>query len=85
MAVYVDNARLPFGRMIMCHMIADTDQELHDMADKIGIARKWFQGPPKHRHAHYDICLSKRKLAVEYGAVELSWRELAEKLRERKS
>lgn len=41
------------------------------MAKKIGIQRKWFQGPEKASHTHYDICLSKRALAVEYGAVEI--------------
>ena len=54
----------------MCHMVADTEEELHDMADEIGVARKWYQGD------HYDICLSKRKLAVEAGAVEVTRREL---------
>jgi len=71
MTVYVDNMRAPYGRMVMCHMIADTDQELHLMADHIGVARRWHQGD------HYDICLAKRALAVAAGAVEVSQRELA--------
>jgi hypothetical protein len=29
--------------MVMCHMLADTSAELHEMADRIGIARKWFR------------------------------------------
>ena len=41
--VYVDDYNAPYGRMTMCHMMADTLEELHAMADKIGIARKWFQ------------------------------------------
>lgn len=66
MSVYVDDMRAPYGRLIMCHMVSDdpTHAELHDMADKIGVARKWFQGD------HYDICLSKRAKAVQFGAVE---------------
>jgi hypothetical protein len=28
----------------MCHMIADSVKKLYAMADKIGVARKWFQG-----------------------------------------
>jgi hypothetical protein len=52
-------------------MIADTDEELYDMVDKIGVHRKW-----KHND-HYDICLSKRKLAVENGVVEITIKEMA--------
>lgn len=75
MAVYVDDMRAKFGRMVMCHMIADTLQELHDMADKIGVQRKWYQGPPKTRHEHYDIALSKRGLAIENGAIAITWKQ----------
>lgn len=74
MTVYVDDMRATYGRMVMCHMIADTDDELHAMAAKIGVARRWWQGPPKHR-SHYDIALSKRALAVAAGAIEITWRQ----------
>jgi hypothetical protein len=76
MAVYVDDMEADFGRMKMCHMIADFDEELHAMADAIGVQRKWFQGPPNH-DAHYDIALSKVKLAVKHGAVRVTLRQLA--------
>lgn len=74
MTVYVDDMRAPMGRLIMCHMLADTDEELHAMADLIGVARKWHQAPPRHP-SHYDIALSKRALAVAAGAIEITWRE----------
>ena len=74
MTCYVDNMRAPYGRMVMCHMIADTERELHRMAASIGVARKWYQGD------HYDICLAKRALAVKSGAVELTRKELARKV-----
>jgi hypothetical protein len=73
--VYVDDMRAPVGRMVMCHMLADTDDELHAMADRIGVARRWYQGPPETRHSHYDIALSKRALAVSFGAKQITWRE----------
>lgn len=70
MAVYVDEPIWPFGRMKMCHMLADTITELHTMADVIGVARRHYQGPPKTRTPHYDICKSKRQVAVKAGALE---------------
>lgn len=69
MTVYVDDMKANFGRMIMCHMIATDEGELHAMADRIGIARRWYQGD------HYDISLGKRALAVAAGAVEITWRQ----------
>lgn len=69
--------RAAFGRMIMCHMIADTDDELHEMAVIIGIHTKWWQSPEKTSGSHYDIALSKRALAVKSGAVEITLRQCA--------
>lgn len=74
MAVYVDDMRASFGRMVMCHMVADSDDELHAMAALIGVARRWHQAPPRH-DSHYDIALSKRAAAVAAGAIEITWRE----------
>lgn len=75
--VYVDDMRANFGRMIFCHMVADTIEELHAMADRIGVARRWYQGPPKTGRPHYDIALSKRAIAVQFGAKQITWREAA--------
>ncbi len=76
MAVYVDDMEAEFGSMVMCHMWADSDDELLAMADKIGVGRHWIQGHPtlsleKYKKAswvHFDIAKSKRSLAVRYGA-----------------
>lgn len=78
MVVYVDSARNGFGRMIMCHMIADTPSELHAMADEIGMKRQWYQSPEKVSFPHYDLSLSRRALAVAKGAKEISRQELSE-------
>lgn len=76
--VYVDHGRIAYRRMLMCHMLADTLDELHEMADRIGIQRNWFQN---ERTPHYDICQSKRVLAVQAGAVEIDRRKVAELIR----
>lgn len=43
MSVYVDDMRAPFGRMIMCHMIADTKAELISMVSRIVVNTRWIQ------------------------------------------
>lgn len=83
MSVYVDDMKAGFGSMIMCHMIADCSDELVDMADKIGVNRKWIQYPLTWKE-HFDICLSKRKKAVSLGAVEISQIQLSRKLQDRR-
>ena len=75
MSVYVDDMRAPFGRMLMCHMIADTHEQLVRMADRIGVARHWLQDARNHGE-HFDICLSKKARAISFGAIEISWPEL---------
>ena len=77
MSVYVDDMQARFGRMIMCHLWADTDAELLAMVDKIGVQRKWIQGHPtlshgKHREAswvHFDISITKKEIALNHGAI----------------
>lgn len=76
MAVYVDNMRAGYGRMVMCHMIADSDEELLAMATRIGVAHRWHQAPPKH-DSHFDIALCKRAQAVAHGAIEITLRQCA--------
>lgn len=80
MPVYVDNASLALGRMLMCHLIADTPAELAAMVDAIGVDRKWFQRLA--RMPHFDIAKSKRKLAIAQGAIELDRRAYVAKMRE---
>lgn len=82
MTVYVDNfkmkADVPNGartvRGVWCHMTADTREELDAMADTIGLKRAWIQYPGTWKE-HYDLTLTKRRLAVKAGAEEVDLRE----------
>ena len=55
-----------------CHMFADTDKELHDMALAIGLKRRhWQSGVSAGRPeglSHYDLTEIKREMAIEQGA-----------------
>lgn len=82
MTVYVDDIDLPYGRMIMCHMTADTTEELVAMAVKIGVAPKWIQYPGTWKE-HFDICKSKKALALRHGAVAVTARESVRMARSR--
>lgn len=75
MSVYVDDMYAPYGRMKMCHMIADTHEELVEMVDRIKLSKKWIQDKGTYRE-HFDIGVAKRKLAVNYGAQEVSVMDL---------
>lgn len=83
MAVYVDSMKASFGRMVMCHMVADSTEELLAMAKNIGVPAKWIQGAGTP-HEHFDICRSKRRIAVTLGAIEISRSDLGRMLRDRR-
>ncbi|WP_299927823.1 DUF4031 domain-containing protein [uncultured Pelagimonas sp.] len=75
MSVYVDKRPHRVGRMVMCHMLADSMAELLTMADTIGVDRKWFQ---PQSHPHFDICKAKRTQAIKAGAIEVDRRTLVD-------
>jgi hypothetical protein len=83
MSVYVDDMRARFGRLVMCHMMADSTGELIGMARAIGVDTKWIQSAGTDRE-HFDIALSKRALAVKAGAIETTQRDLAKRRIERR-
>jgi hypothetical protein len=70
---YVGKNEYKLGRMKMSHMVSDTLGELHAMADRIGVKRKYFQDKPGR--PHYDICMSTKNMAIGFGAIEVSDRE----------
>lgn len=58
-----------------CHLVTDGEiEELHVFAETIGLRRSWFQ---RSSVPHYDLTPSKRMLAVENGAIEVTAKELS--------
>ncbi len=83
MAVYVDDMRVKVRGMVMCHMLADSTEELLAMADRIGVDRRHLQDAGTYRE-HFDICLTKRAAALKAGALGLSMSEVGRMIRERR-
>lgn len=87
MAVYVDwlasHGWVLRGRRVQsCHLMADTLDELHAFAARIGMKREWFQGNASA--PHYDLTADRRAAAVEAGAIELTratFREVFHRIR----
>ena len=84
MSVYVDvlmkHGWIMYGRPVKsCHMFADTEKELFDMALKIGMKLIWFQN--KKKLPHFDLVESRRIKAVKFGAIEITSRQLVEYMR----
>ena len=80
---YVDDTRWPLGRVVMCHLIADSPGELERTADALGLLRSYIQHPGTWKE-HLDVSRSKRALAVRLGAREITGREFVAMLRERR-
>jgi phage baseplate assembly protein W len=70
MAVYVDDAVMPWRGRRWAHLMADTLEELHAFAARLGLPRHAFQD--KISGAHYDIDAQRRERAIVLGAVAIS-------------
>lgn len=73
MSVYVDHAFAvgDWGRWSGGgHLQADTLDELHDFAARIGMRREWFQTKPgRPENDHYDLTRTLRERAISLGAM----------------
>lgn len=81
MTVYIDDARIPatVGRWTArwSHLTADTKDELHEFADRLGLRRAWFQDKPNGAW-HYDVSDEVRARAILLGATQVTWERLSE-------
>lgn len=79
MTVYVDNHRVParVGRVSgrWSHLTADTPEELHAFAARLGLLRSWYQDKGDGRW-HYDVTDPKRDAAIALGASSIDIREM---------
>ncbi len=76
MTVYVDDMRVraTVGRLTArwSHLMADTPQELHAFAARLGLRRSWVRSEGTHRE-HYDVTEAMRRKALAMGAQPLAY------------
>jgi hypothetical protein len=96
MTVYVDDARIPASvpngsrvhTSTWCHLTADTPEELHEFAGRLGLRRSYFQ-PGKAIAGksspfwHYDLTEGKVRQALALGAQQVSARDMPALMRAR--
>jgi hypothetical protein len=78
--IYVDAAtwkKSPNGRKSYAHMAADSIEELHEFAERIGVKRHFWHA--SKTAPHYDITTEQHALALQHGALLVSSREVLEK------
>lgn len=80
MTVYVDEL-MNFGwklrgvEVASCHLFTDHVDlgELHQLAERIGMRRAWFQ--TSRTAPHYDLTAGRRRAAIDAGAVPVDRRQ----------
>lgn len=77
MSVYVDGMQMHAhapkvrGRAVAwCHMMADTEAELLEMATQLGLKLHWRDGD------HFDLTSKQRERAISLGAKPVTSRDL---------
>ena len=71
--IYVGKNKYKFKSFIMSHLVADSIEELHKMAQILDLKRSWFQDG---KRLHYDISQTKKKQAIKLGAIEINDRQI---------
>jgi hypothetical protein len=84
-ATYVDELIWESRGRRWCHLTADSTDELHELAARLGLLRQWFQSKPDRPwHDHYDLPEELRDQAIACGARPLTTREAARRQSERR-
>ncbi len=84
MTTYVDDAKNPYGPLILSHCTSDSKEELFEMMKNIGISLKHFQNENDYKW-HFDISQSKKDIAIRhYGAIEVTQRKMVKFINERR-
>ncbi|MBA3862253.1 MAG: DUF4031 domain-containing protein [Actinomycetota bacterium] len=85
MAVYVDDFRVPWRGDQWSHLLADTGEELHAFAARLGLQHRHFHHKPARPWKdHYDVPEAKRRQAIGLGAKPISFEDAARILRTRR-
>ena len=74
-AVYVDQAREREGNATISHLLADSLEELQDMADRIGLSQAAFHPGSV---PYYDCSQGKRQQAIKLGAIVIGRQKVRE-------
>ena len=99
MTVYVDDAHIPATirngaarhTSTWCHLFADTQDELHAFAARLGLRRSWFQPGPARGDGspspywHYDLTARKRHQALRLGAQAVTWHQSIQIIHDRET
>lgn len=86
MPVYVDDAVWPWRGRLWCHLMADTDDELHAFAERLGLQRVWLQHKPARPWLdHFDLPDYGREKAIILGAIPVSRAELVAVIRAKRA
>ncbi|MGI4895513.1 MAG: DUF4031 domain-containing protein [Janthinobacterium lividum] len=76
MSILVDSAQYPAHGRLWAHLASDTSlTELHDVAARLGVPRRAFEGD------HYDVLADVVTAALGLGAEQVSTRELLSRVR----
>lgn len=84
--MYVDDFGVPWRGRKWCHLTADSTEELHEFAARLGIPKRGFHhNPARPWKDHYDLPEGAREDALRLGARPIKRREAAARLRAKRA